>query len=105
MTRSTVPGYLASAAALTLAAVAPVTGRPKPGAPGGIRPPASGPPGAPEPEPEPEAPAMAEAPTAMAASAATPAAAFRIECDMRDLSTRLTPQTLQPAAGPEVGRR
>src|SRR4051812_3744914 len=39
MTRSTVPGYLASTAAWTLAAVAPVTGVPKPGPPPGVLPP------------------------------------------------------------------
>src|SRR4051812_25274596 len=97
MIRSIVPGYFASAAALTFAAVAPVTGRPKPaggppGAPFGEAPfgeaPFGGAPGKPARAPdgvlelEPDAPAIAEAPNAMATSAATPAADFKIVFDI-----------------------
>src|SRR4051794_1002815 len=84
MMRSIVPGYFASAAALTFAAVVPVTGRPKP---------AGGPPGQPARaldgvlELELDASAIAEAPNAMAASAATPATDFKMVFDMGDLST------------------
>src|SRR3954464_15387015 len=96
MMRSTVPGYFASAAALTFAAVAPVTARPKPaGPPCGIRP-LPGMPGGPaaevEPDEEPDAPAIAEAPNAMAASAATPATALRMVFDM--------PERVQRRPGP-----
>jgi hypothetical protein len=92
MIRSIVPGYFASAAALTFAAVVPVTGRPKPagglpGAPFGEAP-FGGAPGKPARAPdgvlelEPDAPAIAEAPNAMATSAATPAADFKIVFDI-----------------------
>jgi hypothetical protein len=50
-----------------------------------------------------DAPAIAEAPNAIAASAATPAAAFRIVCDIPGPFRRgLTPATLPPASGPPV---
>src|SRR4051812_15946703 len=102
MMRSIVPGYLASAAALTFAAVVPVTGRPKPG---------GGPPGqsgrAPDAvlELELDASAIAEAPNAMVTSAATPATDFKSVFDMGLLSTRLTPTTLPRPAGPHVTGR
>src|SRR4051795_7537804 len=105
MMRSTVPVYLASAAALTFSAAAPVTGVPKPGGP--PRPNAPGmPAGAPDEylEREPEPDAMADAPKAIAASAATPATVLRIVCDIGDLSTRLMPKTLPTGAVSRVGR-
>src|SRR4051794_15901279 len=113
--RSIVPGCLASAAASTLSAVAPVTGVPPPGPPTGgivpwdggavpLAPPGGGAPFVPLggiPPPCWAAPggippataavfdlpfdAIADAPNAIAASAAMPAAALRTGCDIGDL--------------------
>src|SRR3954469_16337184 len=106
--RSIVPGYLASAAALTFAEVAPVTGVPKPGppAPGGGAPPCCAMPGGGAPAaPATDAllgfpfEAMADAPKAIAASAAMPAAALRMDCLLGGLPFSFMAIKVAPRAG------